>query len=1634
MKCSFNPSRRTWLGFLLLLLLSQGLAGNQPQAVEKALYLVYLKEPSVVEKVLSQADSRAVQTLRSELKSDAALRHRAWVERSQQQLIERLTGRRQSNLLSSTPISHDDIELLDRRSFLVNLLVVRTSPATAERVRADSAVKSMVEAKERFLLLDTATHVIQAPSYWEAIPGGFENAGRGIRIGIIDSGINQHHPMFDDQDLVLPRGYPRGHELYTNRKVIVARSYHNLFPNPQPNQTPEDEMGHGSRVASVAAGRQVDAPLAQIQGVAPMAYLGNYKIFGAPGLNQVTTSAAIIVALNDAVEDGMDVVNLSLGGDAVDPVSDPEQQAIALAVGAGVVVVVAAGNGGPGLSTIKSPGTSPEAITVGAVTNGRTFSSFLETSAYPEPPEEIARVAYLPGQDVSIPEPIGPLPMASVQTLDPSELACDPLPPGSLTGNIVLVRRGTCLFQEKADNVFAAGAEALVVYNNLDSSPIVMAFDTQRGAGGPAIMIAKAGGERLRDNILGTTLVTATIRSEDDLARFPDKEGIVTGFSSRGPNVDFSIKPDLSAVGTGLYSASKVAAEFTKDSNGTSFSSPMVAGAAALVLQLHPDWTPETIKSVLVETANKNVTWKGKPAGANLTGNGLLDLAEALQASAVVNPVSISFGEMELPRSLETRRDRTILLKDLGGVGQVLDLEVVETISSPSARLTVHPPKLSLLPETTETITLTLSSEPPLVDGPFEGYIQIKNREVGTKLTLAYWGDILPTDETEVLEVHQSTPGAFHDLAQALRAASPGSIIQIGDSGTYSAPLIIASNAEGTPLDGIKITALPGKSPVIDGTGVAGNSAVVVVKSLRDITIEGLEIRGGLQGLEMIDSTGLVRNNRISGNPHASSGFGIVLTNSRVHLVDNEIFGTGGSAVYVLGGDALIQGNRIGGTDNLGMSSGNGIAVQSGGRLSIFDNLIEKSENGQGIRISDATALVKGNIIVDFRGELGDGIRAEGPSALFEIRDNLITNNQGSGVSLNEAASGRSLRDRLHQNLNSALKISDRSSMEANSLELLQNGVGIQLTESSAIIANSLVAFSASEGIVSDRSILELINSTLFGNAGHGLVAFSPVETLVGNSIFSENQKGNLLGIEESDVFNNLIADGQFQGVNGNLSGDPLMADPWNRFFSLLSTSPAIDSGDNLLSMGPRDLYSQQRIVDGSGDGVAAADLGALEYASDSSNPLRLPVLSLFPDQWCGIAIANAETLPGTEAFAGPERPDSASMVLRSHDTDGFQTRTKAVYVPRLSQESWLLTELFDEYRDGWIELLPTGPDTVSFALMGNWETSILDGVPLTSSLAESVIFPEIRNHAEETTTVFLINPNPSEILVELTWKNPSRSDPHVTRNIPAGGMLKFTFREMFGEGDGGYLIAESIEHFPIYGMELFGSKSALGALAGLDSAKQGQELYAAQLASSDDVRTVLNVINRGTQMEDVTFEAVSEQGALLATAQESLAGGSQLRKSATELFGFDNPVKGWVRVYSATPSLTGALLFEDPAGRWLTALPLQSEGAREFILSHVAHDDSIFTGVTLLNASFEDALVSFEVLDRAGTVSGSTYLRLPAGRKRALLLDEWVSGFKQQSGGFIRVRSSLGILGFELFGSHDLDYMSAVPQQVTLY
>ncbi len=552
-----------------------------------------------------------------------------------------------------------------------NLMVVHTSEGAEKRLQAIPGVKRVYRVYERRLSLDRLTERHRLPAVWQRL-GGIESAGMGQRIGIIDTGIDSRHPGFQDSSLPMPEGYPRfgtpADQADATNKVIVVRNYDRFYDLPDQGSG-RDQDGHGTAVAMVAAGARTQAPAGIVSGLAPKAYLGAYRVFPvrAGGAND----DAILAAIDDAIRDGMNVINLSLGSTISDVDTDSlYAQAFRRAAEAGVIVVAAAGNEGPDSATIGSPGYLPEVLGVGATWNDRALRVFAQLGSL--------TVTLLPG---SGPAPADPIvaPLTDVLELDPTGLACGPLPSGSLSGRIVIINRGTCLFEEKLNFAAAAGARAAVIVNNVASATIIMSVGE---ATLPAGMISQADGARLRQRLAeerangqaGTLDLSFQIRP---VAINPQQ---VASFSSRGPGINQILKPDFSAIGAFVYTAAvtDLRGEVSDPSgwieiNGTSFAAPAVAGAAAILRQARPGLTVDQYRSLLVHTSSEFQTSDGATVQPLAVGAGLLDAQAAAASQLAASKLSLSFRASRE----DTDQTQEFSIFNLSSEPQTVRLEVV---------------------------------------------------------------------------------------------------------------------------------------------------------------------------------------------------------------------------------------------------------------------------------------------------------------------------------------------------------------------------------------------------------------------------------------------------------------------------------------------------------------------------------------------------------------------------------------------------------------------------------------------------------------------------------------------------------------------------------------------------------------------------------------------------------------------------------------------------------------------------------------------------------------------------------------------------------------------------------------------
>ncbi len=601
-----------------------------------------------------------------------------------------------------------NVKVLGEAQTLVNAVFVSATAETARALRGIPGVKRVVAAPPLHMDLDRALDLANVPAAWSAV-GGVSNAGAGIKIGIIDSGIDQNHPGFQDSSLQVPAGFPKGETAYTNNKVIVARSYvpldsvgynpDDLVSGSHPDDySPRDRQGHGTAIAMIAAGVQNTGPQGTIQGVAPKAFLGNYKIIGSPGINDSARFAAFNNALEDALADGMEIVTLSLseGSPAFygpldtdtgcGGVCDIYSQAVENAVAKGMVVVTSAGNDGnigkivPTLNTIHFPGTAPSAITVGATTNSHVFYQSVHVSGTGVP-SSLQNIRAVFGDGPKIASPL----TAPVRAAGGDGLACSALAADSMAGAIALIQRGTCDFTTKINNAQNAGARGVILYQLSGQENIYSGIFAQ-GTGIPAVMIGNAAGSSLKTYLASNSSAQATL--DPALTASDATPDVIWAASSRGPSPGTFgatpttvIKPELVAPGVGIYSATQkldpnadsYSASGYMAFTGTSYAVPMVAGAVALVKQKFPSMTPAQLKSAVVNTASQNVTDENGAARINSMGAGKLNAGDAVSVAGVVDPATIEFGALS---TTTVNISRTLRIYNVSGAAATFSVRV----------------------------------------------------------------------------------------------------------------------------------------------------------------------------------------------------------------------------------------------------------------------------------------------------------------------------------------------------------------------------------------------------------------------------------------------------------------------------------------------------------------------------------------------------------------------------------------------------------------------------------------------------------------------------------------------------------------------------------------------------------------------------------------------------------------------------------------------------------------------------------------------------------------------------------------------------------------------------------------------
>ena len=598
---------------------------------------------------------------------------------------------------------------------------------------------------------------VGAPKAWQSL-GGSRTAGQGVKVGILDTGIWPEHPMLKDPGIPYVGGTYAcqfgdgsdpllGAPFKCNDKLIGAYAFLNTYlsvygaapgefcDNVTGQCSARDADGHGTHTTTTAAGSPVaHAPIfgidrGPISGVAPGASVIDYRVC----LDQGCFQSDSVAAIGQAITDGVNVINYSIGGGA-DPYADPVELAFLDAYANGISVNASAGNSGPAAGTVEH--NAPWVTTVGASTWDGAYLTRLHLHAANGDEFSASGSDIVPGLTTATPVVNG----ASVP--GQSDLCDTPFPAGSLTGKVVVCERGGNGRNEKSFNAAQGGAAGMILYNPTLQNLFTDNFWI------PTVMLE--GPEPAADLLAFLSSHTGVTARWQTGTKRDARGDVMTVFSSRGPGADF-IKPDVTAPGLQILGGNtpvpiNVAAgppgQLYQIIAGTSMSAPHATGVAALVKAAHPSWTPGQIKSALMTSSVQDVLKAdGTKADPFDRGAGSIRADRAIRPTITLDVPAAAYyasaadkdGRLDLnvpsidvdpmPGGVTTTRTVT----NVSGQSQSFR---VRTTDPKGVDINVSPSRFWLAPGASQTLTVQISA-PAVPDGWYFGQITIDPQRHG---------------------------------------------------------------------------------------------------------------------------------------------------------------------------------------------------------------------------------------------------------------------------------------------------------------------------------------------------------------------------------------------------------------------------------------------------------------------------------------------------------------------------------------------------------------------------------------------------------------------------------------------------------------------------------------------------------------------------------------------------------------------------------------------------------------------------------------------------------------------------------------------------------------------------------------
>ncbi|MBI3156767.1 MAG: S8 family serine peptidase [Burkholderiales bacterium] len=581
--------------------------------------------------------------------------------------------------------------------------------------------------------------------------------GAGVKVAVMDTGIDIDHPDFGGSGTNGTTPFPSARVAYgwdfvgDAFNADPASPAYNPVAVPDPN--PDDCGGHGSHVAGIVGANGT------VKGVAPGVTFGAYRVFGCAGS---TTADIMIAAMERALADGMQVLNMSIGSSFQWP-QYPTAQAATRLVNKGMVVVASIGNSGAnGLYSAGAPGLGDKVIGVASYDNiSVTLNTFTVS------PDNTAIGYSAMTGSVAVPTS-GSLPMSRTGTTSSASDACSPLAPGSLAGTAALIRRGSCSFAIKAQNAQAAGAAAVVIYNN--SAGRFAGTIAGSGVTVPTVQISDTEGALIDGRIAAGPV---TMSWQSGVGSFANATGnLISSFSSYGLSPDLQLKPDIGAPGGLIYSTYPLEAGGYATLSGTSMASPHVAGATALLLQATPKTPAQAVRTILQNSADPAV-WGANPSlgyldNVHRQGAGMLDIDDAILATTRIEPAKIAAGEGEAGPFTQTLK-----IENKSSAAVIYDLSSAHALSTggvitPSfyasdASVAFSAASVSVPAKGSATVDVTITPASGPVNGQYGGYVVLTPQGGGQTHRVPFAGFV---GDYQGIQVLTPTANGFPWLAQ----------------------------------------------------------------------------------------------------------------------------------------------------------------------------------------------------------------------------------------------------------------------------------------------------------------------------------------------------------------------------------------------------------------------------------------------------------------------------------------------------------------------------------------------------------------------------------------------------------------------------------------------------------------------------------------------------------------------------------------------------------------------------------------------------------------------------------------------------------------------------------------------------